>query len=307
MHAAALSFQAMGTACAVRLYAPSPARAEEACALAAEEVARLEQKYSRYRDDSVTARINASAGDTRGIEVDEETAALLDYAATAHAQSQGRFDITSGVLRRAWDFRAARVPAQAEIDALLPLVGWDRVAWERPRLVLPRAGMQVDFGGVVKEYAADAAALQALSAGVRHGLCDLGGDIRVLGPHPDGRPWRVGIRDPLAPARAIATLPIAQGAIATSGDYERAFVAGGRRYGHVLDPKTGWPVESYASVSVLAPQCLVAGTATTTALALGRGPGGDWLAALGLPHLCVGQDRRLSGSLAPDAANAGFS
>lgn len=296
MHRVELSFRGMGSPCQVKVYAPGEERARAAAQAACDEVLRLEKKYSRYLDDSLTARINRSAGDAAGIEVDEETAALLDYAAVAHRESGGLFDITSGILRRAWDFKSGRLPAQCEIDALLPLVGWHQVRWGRPRLVLPRAGMQLDFGGYVKEYAADAAAAHLANLGIRHGLVDLGGDIRILGPHPDGQSWRVGIRDP-GGAGAIGVLDLSAGAIATSGDYERGMVVEGRRYSHLLDPRTGWPVESFASVSVVAPQCLVAGTATTTALLMGTVRGGAWLDDLGLPNLRIGRDGRREGSL----------
>ncbi|MES0874919.1 FAD:protein FMN transferase [Sinimarinibacterium thermocellulolyticum] len=284
-------FKALGGPCTLYAYAGDDAalRAGEA------EARRIEAKYSRYRDDSIVSRINAAAG-MAAVEVDEETAALLDYAATAHAQSGGLFDITSGVLRRVWNFKTERVPTQAEIDALLPLIGWDQVEWQRPHIRLPRAGMQIDFGGFGKEYAADRIAALLRAAGVRHGLVDLAGDICVLGPHQDGSAWQVGVRHPRA-AGAIATVPLRHGAIASSGDYERGFVHDGRRYSHILDPRSGWPVQGLAAVSVLADQCLIAGTAATCAMLLGDEQGPAWLAALGLPHLVVDAQMRVRGSV----------
>ncbi len=289
----------MGCPCALHVYAADRDALERAIAAGVAEVARLEGKYSRYREDSVASALARGAGSRGGVEVDPETAALLDYAATAWRESGGLFDVTSGVLRRAWDFESGRLPAQAEIAALLPLVGWDKVEWRRPRLRLLRPGMQVDFGGYVKEYAADRAAGRLRALGVRHGLVDLGGDLCAIGPHPNGRPWSVGIRDPRRPARAFATLPLERGGLATSGDYERCMIANGVRYSHVLDPRTGWPVRGLASVSVLAPHCLVAGSATTIALLRGASAGADWLDGLGLPSLRVDESGRVSGALAP--------
>jgi thiamine biosynthesis lipoprotein len=153
------TFRAMGSPCEVQFYAPDEARANVAANGAKAEILRLENQYSRYREDSLTTRINHSSGDMGGIEVDDETAALLDYAHTAWQQSAGLFDITSGIFRRAWDFKVQRLPSQEEIDHILPLVGWDRILWQRPRLVLPLEGIEIDFGGYVKEYAADRAAL----------------------------------------------------------------------------------------------------------------------------------------------------
>lgn len=281
----------------MQLHVRDEAQWQRACSAAQAEVLRIEGKYSRYRADSVVGRINASAGDVAGIEVDDETAALLDYAATAHEQSEGLFDATSGVLRRVWDFKSQRLPTQQAIDEVLPLIGWQRLHWQRPRLVLPVAGMQLDFGGFGKEYAADRAAAVLQAGGIRHGLVDLGGDIRVVGPHPDGSPWRIGISHPRAPQTAIALIDLPVGAIASSGDYERYFEIDGVRYSHVLDPRSGWPVQGLAAVSVMAEQCLIAGTATTIAMLRGNA-GADWLEELGLPWLAVTAEQKLLGSIA---------
>jgi FAD:protein FMN transferase len=278
-------FRAMGSPCALHVDASAQPEAGRVFAEAHAEVARLEQKYTRYRDDSLTTRINRSAGDAVGSVVDDETAALLDYAETAYRASDGLFDLTSGVLRRAWDFRSGRLPSREEVAALLPRVGWRRVSWQRPRLALPRAGMEIDFGGLVKEYAADRAAAICRRLGAP-ALVDLGGDLAISGPHADGRPWSVGVRDPFG-NEAVATLAVYAGGVATSGDTERCMVVDGRRYGHLLDPRTGWPVEGPASVTVLAERCLVAGTASTVAMLRGRDGGPAWLARERIPHVCV--------------------
>lgn len=283
-------FRAMGSPCAVHLHAETPQRAEIGFALARAEIERLEAKYTRFRDDSLTSRINASAGSQRGVDVDDETAALLDYAATAHTQSGGLFDLTSGILRRAWDFKSGRLPSRDQVRALVALVGWQRVHWKRPRFVLPLEGMQIDFGGVVKEYAADRVAELCRRSGFRHGLIDLGGDLSVVGPHPDASPWRVGVRDPSDATRATTTLAVYAGGVATSGDYERGMTVDGVRYGHLLDPRTGWPVRGLASVTVLASHCLIAGTSSTVAALSGRKGGRAWLSRVGLPHLGIEPD-----------------
>ncbi|AXQ31518.1 FAD:protein FMN transferase [Solimonas sp. K1W22B-7] len=290
------SFHAMGGPCSLQLFARDEALLQRAAATATVEVHRIEAKYSRYKEDSVLSRINASAGDRAGTDVDPETAALLDYAAAAHEQSDGLFDATSGVLRRAWDFKARKLPQPGQLEALLPLVGWHKLQWRKPRLVLPHKGMELDFGGFGKEYAADRAAGVLAAMGVHHGLIELGGDIRVLGPQPDGSPWRVGIRHPRAPETPVASIELSSGAIASSGDYERYFELAGRRYSHILDPHNGWPIEGLASVSVLAEQCLVAGTATTIAMLKGH-KGRDWLEQLGLPWLVVDAGGSVEGSI----------
>lgn len=291
------SFTAMGAPCELRLYAATEEQARKVRVSAEAEVLRLESKYSRYREDSLTTRINRSAGDARGVEVDEETAGLLDYAQTAYQQSDGLFDITSGVLRRAWDFKLGIIPDAAKLASVLALVGWHRLRWQRPRVVLPVAGMELDFGGFVKEYAADCGAKLCREQGIRHGLVELGGDIAVIGPHPDGAPWQVGIQHPRYPQSAIAQIALDRGAIASSGDYERYFEREGRRYCHILNPLTGWPAEGLQAVSVVAEQCLVAGTTSTIAMLKGEG-GARWLDGVGLPYLCIAGDGAISGTLA---------
>ena len=283
----AVDFRAMGCPC--RIQADSPAAVTAAQAV----VLRLEARYSRYLPDSETSRINRSAGKPGGIVVDDETAELLNFAAAAHAQSHGRFDITAGVLRRGWDFRSGAVPDREAVDQCLQQVGWQRVRWQPPVLELP-AGAELDFGGFVKEYAADAAAAAARAAGGAHGLVDLGGDLAVIGPNPDGSPWRVGIRDPFAPDQAVATIELASGGLASSGNYARAIRTEQRVYGHVLDPRTGWPPESgFAGVSARADSCLLAGIATTVAMVSGVDDGQAWLAGLGLPFVAVTAQRQV--------------
>jgi len=297
-------FRAMGSTCELHLYGESRKHCDALIERAITEVARLERKYSRYRDDSVTSAINRSAGDPAGVVVDDETASLLDYAATANQTSDGLFDPTSGVLRRVWSFKSGRTPAREEIDAVLPLVGWGRLAWLRPKLVLPRTGMELDFGGFVKEYAADRVVELCREGGARHGMVDLGGDLAVIGPHPDGSPWVVGIRDPRAPQGAMASVRLAACAIATSGDYERCMIVDGVRYTHVLDPRTGWPVTGMRSVTVVADRCLVAGTATTVAMLKGASDGARWLDELGLPNLRMNDYGEVSGTLSPGEREA---
>jgi len=279
-------FRAMGSPCDLQLFAEGPAQARLVADAAIAEVARLEARYSRYRDDSLLSEINRAAAAGGGIAVDAETASLLDYADACFRASDGAFDVTSGILRRAWRFDRGALPDPAQVRPLLAKVGWHKVEWASPRLGFPVPGMEIDLGGVVKEYAADRVATLCRGAGVQHGLVNLGGDVAIIGPRPDRSPWRIGIRDPREAGRVLETVSLFQGALATSGDYERCIVVDGVRYGHILDPRTGWPVRHLASVSVLADLCVVAGSAATIGvLAQERGPA--WLAELGLPHRWV--------------------
>ncbi len=289
-------FRAMGSPCEFQLYTSDKDTAEHACKKAHAEVSRLEKKYSRYRTDSVTSTINKSSGNLSGTKVDSETALLLDYAQAVYKQSEGLFDITSGVLRRAWNFKSNQLPTQSQINEVLELVGWEFVEWQRPHIVLKKKGMEIDFGGYVKEYAVDAAANTLRSYGINAGLVDLGGDLKILGPHPDNKPWQIGIRHPRDPANAIASTTLGQGAIASSGDYERFMTIDGKRYAHILNPKTGWPIEGFSAVSVIASECLIAGSCSTVAMLKGEHQGKSWLDSLKLPYISVTKDMHVEGT-----------
>lgn len=289
-------FTAMGGPCRLRLECEED-DAQAFIDAAAAEVERLEARYSRYRVDSLTSRVNAAAGQD-AVPIDAETAGLLHYADTLWRESGGRFDLTSGILRRAWDFRSRRVPGQAEIDALLPLIGWEKVEWSREFLRLPETGMEIDFGGVVKEYACDSAANQLRNLGLAHGLVDLAGDMVAIGSRSDGSPWPIGIRHPEDKDCAIAQIPLSNGALASSGDYERCMIVDSERLGHILDPGTGWPVRGLVAVSVVAAQCLVAGSSATVAMLKAEDEGLKWLTGLGLPWLAIDRELRCHGSIA---------
>ncbi len=287
-------FHAMASNCEVQIFASSPEHAESIATEIIAEVKRVEQKYSRYLPDSVVSRINASAGSGSAINVDDETAALLDYANAAFLQSDGLFDVTSGVLRLAWDFKSKQVPSTSQLTELLELVGWRKIKWSKPSLTLSLPGMQIDFGGIGKEYAVDRAVGIGMKYSEASGLVNLGGDVRVFGKRPDGRAWSIGVAHPRKAGGVLAFLPINSGALATSGDYERFFELDGKRYCHILNPKTGWPVSELQSVSVYAESCLVAGTLATITMLKGAKLGERFLKDSKIPAMIVNADGRVS-------------
>ncbi len=287
---------AMGCPCELRFDTDVAGEFNIAAQRCYKEIRRFESKYSRYRTDSVTASINRSAGCVP-VPIDPDTAALLQYAAVCHEQSDGLFDITSGVFRRFWHRQRTTLPQQNELDACIEKAGWDKVRCSDKHVYLPVEGMELDFGGVVKEYAADAAAVIAGKAGIRHGLVNLGGDIRIVGPQPDGRPWAVGIVHPLKTDSAIATVSLTEGALTTSGGYERFIQIGGKRYSHLIDPRTGWPVEGLLSVSVAAAQAIVAGSIASIALLQRPDAGLAWLQRCGVPYMAIDTQLKCHGHL----------
>ena len=259
--------------------------------LCVDEVKRIEKKYSRYDPHSVVSCINAASGQ-EPVTVDAETQTLLDYAQTLFDNSSGLFDITSGVLRRAWRFDQNTPPLPNDLQALLALVSWRKVQRQGESVYLPLKGMEIDFGGFGKEYAADRAALTLQREGIAHGFVNLSGDIRVVGPKFSGEPYRMGIQHPRDPNKLLASIPIHQGALATSGDYERFFEFDGQRYCHIINPQTGQPVQGWQSVSVLAPLAIVAGSCSTCAMLLEDGAL-DYLAASGFSYLGVDAQGRV--------------
>lgn len=285
----------MGSPCEVKVYADSRGRARHISKRVIEEVERLEAKYSRYRKDSLLSEMNRVAQRGGSMAVDSETAGLLDYVATCWHQSDGLFDVTSGVLRKAWQFKDQILPDPECIKELLAHVGWQRLSWQNPTISFTQPGLELDLGGAVKEYAVDRVAGLCWSAGIRHGLINLGGDIKVIGPHPGGQPWAIGIRHPRDPQGIVRTVYLRQGAMASSGDYERCIVVGDKRYGHVLNPKTGWPVSRLASVSVVAEFCVVAGSASTIAMLM-EDQGPAWLDQMGVMHYWVDVEGREGGN-----------
>lgn len=273
----------MACPCEVLIESMAGDRAQSIVRAVADSAWRIEDKFSRYRQDNIVHAINASGG--LPVTVDEETANLLDFAAKLTELSDGRFDITSGVLRRAWIFDGgSRIPCQSQIDELLPLVGWRKAEWRRPILQL-EPQMQIDFGGIGKEYAVDMAA--TIAEGLAWGssvLVNLGGDIAVRNPRRDGKPWRVGIEAAEQESAAVKMLDLERGGLATSGDSRRFLLKNGKRYSHILDARTGWPVpDAPRSVTVIADTCTQAGTLTTLAMLHGA-QAGRFLQSHGVRH-----------------------
>jgi len=279
-----IEFPAMGTRCSLSLFATTQEVARTMAEPVIADVTRLEAKYSRYKKDSFLSAINRTAEQGGSIEVDSETAALLDYAHACYEESDGLFDITSGLLRRAWNFQPegqTQIPEAGELAELLTRVGWEKIEWKQPRLSFLQKGMELDFGGIVKEYAVDRARGLLQSGGAHHALVNLGGDVGVSGAKPDGSAWRVAISDPEQPDSPLHTVELSAGALASSGSYARTLEINGQTYSHLLNPKTGYPFTGLQAASVIADQCTVAGSLATIAL-LKREQGRPFLEQTGL-------------------------
>ena len=267
------SFLAMATPCEMRIETEDAALARRVAQIVEGEARRIEHKFSRYRADSVIGKINASHG--AAVAVDSETGHLLDFAARCFALSDGLFDITSGVLRRVWRFDGSdKVPQQAQVAPLRKLIGWKKVSWRAPNLTLPQ-GMEIDFGGLAKEYAVDRALIAARAVSSAPVLVNFGGDLAVSGCRAGGQRWNIAIAAVESDSAMSGLLELGGGALATSGDAQRYLLKDGVRYGHILDPRTGWPVrDTPRSVTVAAPSCVEAGMTATLAMLQGKGAEG---------------------------------
>lgn len=263
-------FSAMASPCEILVDSTDLKLAKKITRLAADEALRIDYKFSRYRDDNIVYRINNSAGGP--VEVDAETAQLLDFAGELHQLSDGMFDVTSGVLRKAWQFDGSdHIPDQQLINQLLPNVGWLKLKWVSPVLTMP-AGMQIDLGGIGKEYAVDRCTQLIRENCQISCLVNFGGDLAVTGPRQNGQSWKIGIESVEEPGlNSGKVLTLSRGAIATSGGVRRFVIKNGKRYGHILNPKTGWPVErAPRSVTVTAATCTEAGMLATLSMLQGE-------------------------------------
>lgn len=276
---------AMASPCEVLLQVDSESDAEQLASFALQESRRIEQKFSRYREDNIVHAINTGNG--RPIPIDEETGRMLHYAGQCYDLSGGRFDITSGILRRAWRFDGGEFsPDQRQIDALLENVGWNKVEL-MPESIRLRPGMEIDLGGIGKEYAADRVADQLFEQSEASLMVNFGGDIRAIAVDAASLPWIIGIEDPHRDGGVVGSLEVANGAAATSGDARRFCVVGGRRLGHILNPRSGWPAaEAPRSVTVIADFCTEAGFLATLAI-LNGADAESFLSAQGVVFHCV--------------------
>ncbi len=262
------TFDAMASPCEILVDSRDLNLTRRLTQIAATEAWRIEDKFSRYNPASLCAKINGSHGFP--VAIDSEIYQLLEFANQCYLISEGLFDITSGVLRKTWTFDGSdRLPTSEAVKALLPLIGWQKISYDTSSITLPE-GMQIDFGGIGKEYAVDRVTQLLRKAAPNISIVvNFGGDICLTCAKANQQAWTIGIENPAA-SEAIAAIAIRQGALATSGDARRYLFKDGKRYSHILNPKTGWPIiDAPRAVTVAAPQCIQAGMLATIALLQG--------------------------------------
>ena len=266
-----LEFRAMSTLCRVDVHgAPGPT-VRDFQNRVLEWTGEFEARFSRFIPDSLIGRINAAAGE-HWLEVDEEAERLLTLCHELFFFTRGSFDPTSLPLTKVWDWKnkPRAVPTEADIRAALELVGWKKVQRKPGGIFLPQRGMAIDLGGIGKEYAVDCVMNLALQRGIQNVMVDFGHDVRVRGQAPDKKFWWIGLEDPHHAGQCWTGVAVTDHAVATSGDTQRFYEFNGRRYGHIIDPRTGYPADTGCrAVSIIAPSCTIAGLFSTTIFILG--------------------------------------
>ena len=236
-------------------------------------VQHLEQTLSIYRDDAHLAQVNRSAAESP-IEIEPDLYTLLDQAEQIRHATDGAFDPTAGALVLLWRRcrRENRIPTTNEIETTLALTGGQHLDFDRSRRTVhfDRFGVQLDLGAIGKGYAVDRAGEHLTTKGVVNWLVHGGrSSVRSQGKHAGNDGWPVGLRNPLLPDRPFATFLLRDAALSTSGTAAQWFRHQGKRFGHILDPRTGWPVETMLSVSVIAPDAALADALSTAFFVLG--------------------------------------
>jgi thiamine biosynthesis lipoprotein len=229
------------------------------------EIRRIEGLVNFFSSDSEISEINRNAG-IEPVKVSHDTLNVIESAIDVAKKTDGAFDPTVGVITHLYDFHEGILPDDSTIQGKLPLVGHRNIVVDRAEgtVYLMEREMMMDLGGIAKGYAADRAIDVLRSGGRKAALVAVAGDIRGYGLKPDGRPWRVGIRNPRGKADDVmATIELENMAVSTSGDYERFIVTGGVRYHHIIDPKTGYPARGVMSVSVIAPLAVLTDSFST--------------------------------------------
>jgi thiamine biosynthesis lipoprotein len=280
-----LSFTGMGTVGSIVIRGDDAGNAGAMTACATATVAALEDKLSIFKPGSDLARINAADG-REGVEVAPDTRELIDLALRASRDSGGAFDMTVGPLMALWGFRGSnliqRLPTDLERAAALESVGYRHVSISGRTVRVDRAGIRLDAGGIGKGYAVDKGWTALRAAGWNHFLINMGGNMRAAGRPVPNRAWSVGVRNPFQTDELLGNLRLEDGmAVATSGHYEKFVTIDDVRYAHIMDPRSGLPVQGMAGVTVAAPSAGEADAMSTTMFVMGPKEGVAMLARTG--------------------------
>jgi thiamine biosynthesis lipoprotein len=240
------------------------------------EIERIEKLISSWDENSQTSKINRFAG-IKAVKVDAELFNLIERSIGISKLTDGAFDISYAAMDNIWHFdgNMTQMPSEDEILNSVARVGYENILLDKDSstVFLKVKGMKIGFGGIGKGYAADKAKELLISKGVPSGIINASGDMNTWGKQPNGSPWSVAITNPLNKDKAFAILPITDGAVVTSGNYEKYVFFNGKRYTHIIDPRTGYPSSGIISVSVFAPKAELADALATSVFVMGKDVG----------------------------------
>ncbi len=265
-------FTLMGTAFEITVVAADQDQAKMYIDLGVEEMTRIEKLISSWDPTSTTSEINRQAG-VKPVSVEKELFDLIERSLQLSRVTDGAFDISYASMDRIWKFDGSMtvMPTKELIEASVAQVGYQKIQLDRhsQTVLLTEKGMKIGFGAIGKGYAADRARQLLMEHGVTAGIINASGDIASWGKQPDGQEWKVAITNPMDKSKSCGMLPISGGAVVTSGNYEKFVVLEGRRYAHIIDPRTGYPSAGILSVTVFAPKAELADALATSIFVMG--------------------------------------
>jgi thiamine biosynthesis lipoprotein len=242
------------------------------------EISRIEKLISSWNENSQTSEINRNAG-IKPVKVDKELFELIKRAIGISKLTDGAFDISYASMDRIWKFDGSmtKMPSEEEIIASVEKVGYQNIVLDEKKstVFLKLEGMKIGFGAIGKGYAADKAKTLLISKGVSSGIINASGDMNTWGTQPNGNEWKVAITNPMDKNKVFALLPITNGAVVTSGDYEKYVSFNGKRFTHIIDPRTGYPSTGIISVTIFAPSAELADALATSVFVMGKETGLD--------------------------------
>jgi thiamine biosynthesis lipoprotein len=273
----------MGSRFDITVVADNPAQGDQYIDLAVKEIARIESLISEWDSASETSEINRNAG-IRPVQVDAELFGLIERSLAISKLTDGAFDISYASMDKIWKFDGSMeaMPSPEAIQASAAKVGYRNILLDKTRstVFLKLSGMKIGFGAIGKGYAADKAKALLMEKGVPGGIINASGDMNTWGKQPDGKDWEIGITNPLDKNKVFGVFPLKQGAVVTSGTYEKYVTFNGKRYSHIIDPRTGYPTTGIISATVFAPKAELADALATSVFVMGIDVGLDRLSQL---------------------------
>lgn len=262
-------FPIMGTKVTIRFWLDDMEKANLAKEAVIAEMHRINNTMSPYIPDSLLSTINTSAAEAP-IKISDELFKLIERSIKISQKTKGAFDITFSSVGYLYDYRLKQKPSSEQLEKTLPLINYQSIILDKNNnsIFFSQSGVKIDLGGIAKGLAVDNSINILKDFGVKEASVTAGGDTYVLGDN-NGKMWQIGIRHPRAESKLISILPLADTAVSTSGDYERFFIEDGKRYHHILNPKTGKSVSSVQSVTIIADNSTLADALSTSVFVLG--------------------------------------